>query len=117
MAVFNYLIAIGISIVAGDDYAASRRTACNHTFAGSFVTDERYAADCCFSLLLDALLGLGRTVPVAEEEAAALDTLLKFIIRVADICFLLNVFEGFLIDVGLNVFEQGVDLVCDAGER
>ena len=67
-------------------------------------------------VLLDLGLGLGRAVPVAEEEAAVLDALLELVVVVALVD--VGVAEGhrLAVDVLLDLLQKALDAVGDAVE-
>ncbi len=54
---------------------------------------------------------------MAQEETSVLDTLFEFVVGIADVSFCLTHGKSLVVDILLNVFEQGVDVIGYAGER
>ena len=72
--IFLYLI------TSCDDDTGYGWLAAYHIYTWSLLVSEWHATDGSLSLLLDLCLGLGCTVPVAEEETAILYTLLELLV-------------------------------------
>lgn len=101
-------------VASGDDNATLGGFSADHVDTRRLFISERNAADGGLSLFLDFCFGLGRAVPVAEEEAAVLDFLLELLVVVALIYALVAVFACFLEDVVLDVFKQLFYIFNDA---
>ena len=70
-------------IAAGNDDAGLGGLAAHHVDAWRLLYAEGHAANGGLSLFLDLSLGLGRAVPVAEEETAVLHLLLELLVVLA----------------------------------
>ena len=98
--IFLYLI------TSCDDDTGYGWLAAYHIYTWSLLVSERHAADGSLSLLLNLSLGLGCTVPMAEEETTVLHTLLELLVVVALINVSITVSTSFLEDIFLDVFQH-----------
>ena len=98
-------------ITSGDDDAGLGGLAADHIDTWRLLHTEGHAADGGLGLFLDLSLGLGGAVPVAEEEAAVLHTLLELLVVVAlvdvGVAVVLGLLEDVLLDVVENASLQG----------
>ncbi len=100
-------------ITAGDDDAVFGGFAADHVGAGRLLVGKGHATDGGLRLFLDLSLGLGRAVPMAEEETAVLHLLLELLVVVALVNALVAILASFLEDVLLDILQQLLDIFCD----
>ena len=103
----TYIIERKGLVAAGYDDAVLGRLAAHHVHALGLLEVKRHAADSGLRFLLDLGLGLGRSVPVAKEEASVLDTLLELLVVVALVDVSVPVLAGFLVEANLYVVQHG----------
>ena len=78
---------------------------------------ERHAADSGLSLLLNLSLGLGSTVPVAQEESTVLHLLLELLVVLALVDVSVTIVLSLLEYVLLDVLKQLLYILSDAVDR
>ena len=100
-------------VAAGNDDAILGGFATDHIGTGRLLVSEGYATDGSLRLFLDLCLGLGRAVPVADEETAVLHLLLELLVVVALVNALVAILASFLEDVLLDILQQLLDIFCD----
>ena len=100
-------------IASCNQYTAFRWLAAYHINTRSLLEHERHAAYCSLCLFLDFSLGLGCSVPMAEEETAILYFLLKLLVVVALVDVVVAELESFGEDVVLNLVEEVLYTVDD----
>ena len=105
-----------ILITSCDDDTCYGWLAAYHIYTWSLLVCEWHATDSSLSLLLDLCLGLGCTVPMAEEETTVLHTLLELLVVVALVNVSITVSTSLLEDILLDVFQHILYALYDAVE-
>ena len=104
------------SIAAGDEYPAFAGLSCYHVYTRCLFEGEGDTTDRGLCLFLDSGFGLGSAIPMAEEEAAVFDTLLKLPIVVTNVDVGIAELACLLKDVVLNLVEQRFHTLYNAVE-
>ena len=101
-------------VTACDDDTGLRGLSAHHVYAGRLFVGKGHATDGGLRFLLDFCLGLGRTVPMAEEETAVLHLFLELFVVVTFVDTLVAILACFFEDVLLDVLQELLDIVDDA---
>ena len=97
-----------------NQHACFGRLSAHHVHAFCLLEHERHTTDGCLCLFLDLSLCFFCTVPMAEEEAAILDSLLELLVVVTLVDVSITIVNCLLVDVLLDVVEQVFDILLDA---
>ena len=81
------------------------RISSDHALAGIVGSFQGQITNRRLGLVLDLLFGFGGTVPVAQEEAAAIDALLELVITIDGVGPFLSLGESFLKQTLLCFFQ------------
>ena len=103
-------------VASRNQHTALSRLARYHIHTRCLLESEWHTTDCCLCFFLDLCLGLGSTVPVAEEEATILNLLLELLVVVALIDMSITECACLLEDILLNSVKKVDNILCNTLE-